>query len=70
MATPEQCVLLVSPVDAVEKNVTQSPFLDQIDVSHLTPEELANLTSLLMDFSDVFSHESIPMGHTSDDVII
>ena len=51
--------------DAVEENLTQSPFLDQIDISHLTPEEQANLTSLLMDFSDVFSHENIPMRHTS-----
>ena len=28
MATPEQCVLLVSPADAIEENLTQSPFLD------------------------------------------
>ena len=64
-ATPEQCALLGSPVDAVEKNVIHSPFLDQLNVSYLTPEEQANLTSLLMDFSDVFSHERIPMGHMS-----
>ena len=52
MATPKQCVLLVS-------------FADATDISHLTPDEQANLTSLLMDFSGVFSHENIPMGHTS-----
>ena len=65
MATLKQCVLLVSFADAIEENLTQSPFLDQIDISHLTPDEQANLTSLLMDFSGVFSHENIPMGHTS-----
>ena len=65
MATLKQCVLLVSFADAIEENLTQSPFLDQIDISHLTPDEQANLTSRLMDFSGVFSHENIPMGHTS-----
>ena len=65
MATLKQCVLLVSFADAIEENLTQSSFLDQIDISHLTPDEQANLTSLLMDFSGVFSHENIPMGHTS-----
>ena len=64
MATPKQCVLLVSFADAIEENLTQSPFLDQIDISHLTPDEQANLTSLLMDFSGVFSHENIPIYGT------
>ena len=64
-AMPEHCILLVSHTDAADKCPTQSSLLDQIYLSHLAPEKQSELTTLLNDFSDVFCHCNIPMGHTS-----
>ena len=32
-------------------------------ISYLTLDKQAELTSLLTDFCDIFTHENIPMGH-------
>ena len=65
IATPEHCIQLVSHTSVVDENPTQLPLLDQVDLSHLTPEEQTELTTLLTDFSDISSHDNIPMAHTT-----
>ena len=65
-ATPQNSVLLVSDVSVVvDESPTQPLLLSKIDLSHLTPEEQTELTTLLNDFSDVFSHDNTLTGHTS-----
>lgn len=65
-ATPEHSVLLVSHTDVVTHKCPTDPSLfDQFDFSHLTPKKQTELATLLMDFSDVFSYDNNPMGHTS-----
>ena len=65
-ASPQHSVLLVSDVSVVDdESPTQPLLLSKIDLSHLTPEEQTELTTSLNDFSDVFSHDNTPTGHTS-----
>ena len=69
MATmvPEHSVMLVShsTFPVTETAAPMSSALNQIDLSHLQPEESAELTQLLNKFHHMFAENPIPRGQTS-----